>query len=308
LVTMSLVSVVNRCLANTVKTQGRSLLSMSSGVNKVLLARNISLDFKNLEIAPGRSIAYRRLEGKKPTIVYVPGCDHEGIDGPMEESLLRYCDMQEHGCVMYDLECYGMSKGNTPKVLFSHWIENTLAVVDRLTEGSVILVGSGMGAWISLVVAQFIACREEVKRNSIAEELASKVRETKPALQTFFPSRLHSLVLWYPFLNHMPEYAYFDDSGWVGSTERLVDSSKYHLDLEKTIKIPDCPVKILGTPSSLIDLKLMKSLSTDDVEMVYRKASLGETDGEVCLRQLNRLILDKPVVDEEEARRRRRQS
>ena len=106
----------------------------------------------------------------------------------------------------------------------------------------------------------------------------------------------------------MPQYAYFDDSGWVGSAECLVDSSKYHLDLEKNIKIPDCPVKILGTPSSLIDLKLMKSLSTDDVEMIYRKASLGETDGEVCLGQLNRLILDKPVMDEKEGRRRRRQS
>ena len=86
---MSLFLAVNRCLVSTVKTQGRSLLSMSSGVNKVLLARNMSLDFKNLEIAPGRRIAYRSLEGKKPTIVYVPGCDHEGIDGPMEESLLR---------------------------------------------------------------------------------------------------------------------------------------------------------------------------------------------------------------------------
>ena len=63
-------------------------------------------------------------------------------------------------------------------------------MIDRLTEGSVILVGSGMGAWISLVAAQFIAYREEV-----AEELAAKVGEAKPAPQIFFPSdsKLHSL-------------------------------------------------------------------------------------------------------------------
>ena len=63
-------------------------------------------------------------------------------------------------------------------------------MIDRLTEGSVILVGSGMGAWISLVAAQFIAYREDV-----AEELAAKVGETKPAPQIFFPSdsKLHSL-------------------------------------------------------------------------------------------------------------------
>ena len=79
------------------------------------------------------------------------------------------------------------------KVLFSHWIENTLKVIDQLTVGPIILVGSGMGAWISLVVAQFIAYREEVESNSIAEEL-----ETKPALQTLFPSKskLHSLGMY----------------------------------------------------------------------------------------------------------------
>ena len=74
--------------------------------------------------------------------------------------------------------------------MFSHWIENTLKVIDQLTVGPIILVGSGMGAWISLVVAQFIAYREEV-----AEELAAKVGEAKPAPQIFFPSdsKLHSL-------------------------------------------------------------------------------------------------------------------
>ena len=93
---MSLVSAVNRCLVNTVKTQGRSLLSMSSGVNKVLLARNLSLDFKNLEIAPGRSITYRILEGMKPTVVYVPGSAVEdctmnmnGLRQEAQDSLIR---------------------------------------------------------------------------------------------------------------------------------------------------------------------------------------------------------------------------
>ena len=77
---------------------------------------------------------------------------------------------------------------------------------------------------------------------------------------------------------------------------------KYHINVEETIKIPNCPVKILSNlDESQIDLKLMKSLSTDDVELVYRKDSLLETAGEVGLRQLHRLILDKPGMDEEKA-------
>ena len=92
--TMSLFSAVNRYLVKT--TQGRSLLSMSSGVNKVLPARNLCLDLKYLEIAPGRSIACGSLEGMKPTVVYVPGSAVEdcamGMNGLRQEaqdSLIR---------------------------------------------------------------------------------------------------------------------------------------------------------------------------------------------------------------------------
>ena len=109
-------------------------------------------------------------------------------------------------------------------------------------------------------------------------------------------------VLWNPHLNRMPQYWHTEDSGRVYASENLIDSLKYHIDVEKTIKIPDCPVKILSNlDESPIDLKLMKSLSTDDVELVYRKDSLLETAGEVGLRQLHRLILDKPGMDEEKA-------
>ena len=87
---MSLVSAVKRSLVYTIKTQGRSLLSVSSEVNKVLLARNISLEVKNLDIAPGRSIAYKSLKGKKPTIIHISG-RHDIFyqKGPKERSLLR---------------------------------------------------------------------------------------------------------------------------------------------------------------------------------------------------------------------------
>ena len=72
-------------------SKGRNFLSLSKGVKMVLLARNISLEAKNLDIALGRGIAYRSLVGKKkkPTIVSVPSGDHDGIDGLREGSLLR---------------------------------------------------------------------------------------------------------------------------------------------------------------------------------------------------------------------------
>ena len=69
-------------------------------------------------------------------------------------------------------------------MLFSHWIEDALTVIDQLTEGPVILLGTGIGAWISLLAAQEIANREEVKRNSTANEFS-------------FPSKVHGLGMYY---------------------------------------------------------------------------------------------------------------
>ena len=55
--------------------------------------------------------------------------------------------------------------------MFSHWIEDALTVVDKLTVGPVILVGSTMGAWIALKAAEEIAEKENKKRKLTVEEL-----------------------------------------------------------------------------------------------------------------------------------------
>ena len=89
---MSLVSALKRSLTNSIKTQGRSLLSMSGVVNNVMLARNLnSIVNQVYDISPGRKIAYKKLiKGKKPTIVLVPGHhDKFLMDGPREMALMR---------------------------------------------------------------------------------------------------------------------------------------------------------------------------------------------------------------------------
>ena len=56
--------------------------------------------------------------------------------------------------MVYDHECTGQSHGDTKSVMFSHWYEDAEKVIDRLTEGPVLLVGSSLGGWLSLLVAR----------------------------------------------------------------------------------------------------------------------------------------------------------
>ena len=128
-------------------------------------------------------------------------------------------------------------------------------------------------------------------------------------------------VLWYPAWNHIPSCYYsqteleryiiqYEGAEWpvdfLFKKDFADDSLKYHIDLEKTIEISDCPVKIVADLpySGLKFTKLMKSLSTDNVEMVYLKDKIGfynTTDDELlCLCQLDRLIKDNQVEGGEE--------
>ena len=48
----------------------------------------------------------------------------------------------------YDQECVGLSTGEQLTIEFEHWLEDALAMVDKVCEGPVILVASSLGAWV----------------------------------------------------------------------------------------------------------------------------------------------------------------
>jgi len=54
----------------------------------------------------------------------------------------------------FDYSGHGASGGRFEDGTISRWLEEAQAVVDRLTEGDQILVGSSMGGWIALLLAQ----------------------------------------------------------------------------------------------------------------------------------------------------------
>ena len=61
--------------------------------------------------------------------------------------------MNDYPCVVYDHECSGFSGGRGRDLTFTNWVEDSLAVIDRLTEGPVVLVGSSLGGWLSIIAA-----------------------------------------------------------------------------------------------------------------------------------------------------------
>src|SRR5205085_708284 len=89
----------------------------------------------------GRSIAYRVRPGSEPTLVFLPGyaSDMEGTKALALDSFA-----ERHGVAMLRLDYSGTgsSGGKFEGGRLELWLEETLAAVDELTKGPLVVIGS----------------------------------------------------------------------------------------------------------------------------------------------------------------------
>jgi pimeloyl-ACP methyl ester carboxylesterase len=105
----------------------------------------------HLDVA-GRAIAYRLREGNVPAILFLPGYASD-MEGAKALALDSFAEERGLSMLRFDYSGTGSSGGKFEDGTLALWLEEALAVVDQLTDGEVILVGSSMGGWIALHLA-----------------------------------------------------------------------------------------------------------------------------------------------------------
>jgi pimeloyl-ACP methyl ester carboxylesterase len=108
-------------------------------------------DVQHLEVS-GRRIAYRRRAGRSPTLLFLPGYASD-MEGAKATALDAFAEERGLAMLRLDYSGTGSSGGRFEDGTLALWLEEALAALDRLTDGSVILVGSSMGGWIALHLA-----------------------------------------------------------------------------------------------------------------------------------------------------------
>jgi pimeloyl-ACP methyl ester carboxylesterase len=73
------------------------------------------------------------------------------MTGTKASFLEGYCRGRGHAFVRFDYFGHGASSGNIALGTVGRWAEDAVAVLDALTEGPQILVGSSMGGWVILL-------------------------------------------------------------------------------------------------------------------------------------------------------------
>jgi pimeloyl-ACP methyl ester carboxylesterase len=100
----------------------------------------------------GVALAWRRLEGNGPTIVFLPGFRSD-MEGSKAVHLAAFAAARGQAMLRLDYSGHGASDGRFEDGTIGVWTADALHVVDQLTEGPLLLVGSSMGGWIGLNLA-----------------------------------------------------------------------------------------------------------------------------------------------------------
>jgi pimeloyl-ACP methyl ester carboxylesterase len=107
---------------------------------------------KFLDGRDGSRIAYVVREGASPGVVWLGGFN-SAMDGNKARALDAWAVREGRAFARFDYFGHGRSTGRFRDGTVSRWRDDALTVLDELTAGPQILVGSSMGAWIALLVA-----------------------------------------------------------------------------------------------------------------------------------------------------------
>lgn len=218
-------------------------------------------DVRSLPRAQGATIAYRRIAGKAPGIVFLGGFRSD-MTGVKAAALDDLCRRTGRAFVRFDYFGHGASSGAFTDGTIGRWADDAVAVLDELTAGPQVLVGSSMGGWIML-----LAALRRPERVAALVGIAAAPDFTEDLMWARYDAKARAELA---ETGIRREPSAYDDQPYP-ITLRLIEEARGHLLLRGPIPIR-CPVRLLhGMRDPDVPwetaLRLAERLATDDVEI-----------------------------------------
>lgn len=108
----------------------------------------MSSELRYLDV-DGRRLACRVRAGRSPALLFLPGYASD-MEGAKAVALDAFAERRGLPMLRFDYSGTGLSDGLFEEGTLDRWIAEALAMLDRLTDGPAIVIGSSIGGWIAL--------------------------------------------------------------------------------------------------------------------------------------------------------------
>jgi len=206
----------------------------------------------------------------------------------MERKILfleDHCTKEGFGFLAFDYSGHGVSSGTFEDGTISQWLSDSLDIIDHITQGPVILVGSSMGGWLAHLVAL-----ERPKRVVGLLGIACAPDFTQELMWKKFTLTQQTEVMTQGWTIVPTEY---NAQGWT-ITKNLIESGRNHLLLGKAIPLT-IPIRYLhGMKDSVVPIsyshQLLELVTSQDVTLTLIKSGDHRLSNEENKRLLGALL------------------
>lgn len=222
------------------------------------------MDHSVLDCGDGRRLAYAARPGAVPTVVFLGGFRSD-MTGTKARFLDGWAAGRGQAFLRFDYTGHGASSGVFEEGAISDWVRDAEEAIVRLAAGPLVLVGSSMGGWIALRLAQ-----------RLPERLAGLVGIA--AAPDFTEDSMWAAM-------DGPTRTRLEAEGWVEApagddapypiTRRLIEDGRRNLVLRAPLALR-FPVRLLhGTADTDVDpavaLRLLAHASGPDIRLTLVK-------------------------------------
>lgn len=238
----------------------------------------------SFETPQGRTIAYHLTQGQGPTVVFLGGLKSD-MGGTKAVHLEAWAKSHGRAFLRFDYSGHGESSGAFTDGCIGDWFEDACAALG-LIDGPLVLVGSSLGGWISLLVA-----RKMPDRVAGLVTIAAAPDFTEDSMWAGFDDAQRAK------LEEVGQVALPSDYGdpYI-ITKRLIEEGRNRLVLRDPLPLP-FPVRFLqGTKDADVDmsvaLRLLDHAEGDDMHLTLVDGADHRFSDDACLSVITSAVAD----------------
>ena len=231
-----------------------------------------------------RRLAYDQTVGHGPGVVFLSGFN-SSKDGAKATFLEQWARDRGRAFLRFDYSGHGASAGRFEDGSIGQWCEDAASIIEGLTEGPQVLVGSSMGGWIACLLL-----RQQPERFAGLVTIAAAPDFTEDRYWAAFDAETRTSLTRKGSVQVQSPY----DEAPYTITRKLIEDGRNHLVLTEPLHF-SCPARILhGSDDAAIPVstaqRLFEHATGEDIRMTLVKGADHRFSTPACLDLIARTI------------------